>query len=411
MKYEDYKENEKDVDYDEYEEDVDYEEYEENVEYEENEENDGYREREKYDDFDEYDFPRKKTNAGRLMLIPAGLCLLFFLASLGLKLTLQPTKYETEAAGLTAQADALRAEAAELEAEMDERAASLREDISAAGAEGEKLAGQLAQLQADREAKSAELEAKEAEIELLGGIQERTYALRTQYGEKIRELEDKIVAGESKVKIVYWTFDDGPSIMTAQFLDKLRELGVYATFFTSHDANESSDEEEMLRREILDGHTVANHSYSHQYNANVYSSLDSFREQVRQQDEYVYETTGFHTDIFRFPAGSNYARGLKEDAIAALGEMGYGWVDWHTNSYDAGATPPTAKAEAANIVWETEEMIKRGSQITVLLSHDMYQHTLDALPIAVERLKALGYVFLPLLPQSVTMGTATPNFG
>ena len=55
---------------------------------------------------------------------------------------------------------------------------------------------------------------------------------RTQYGTAVRQLEDKILAGESDYRICYLTFDDGPSYQTPDFLDKLKELEAYGTFFT-----------------------------------------------------------------------------------------------------------------------------------------------------------------------------------
>lgn len=141
---------------------------------------------------------------------------------------------------------------------------------------------------------------------------EETLAKRREYASKIRELEEKVQAGETDIKICYWTFDDGPTRLTTQVLDKAKELGVHVTFFTSHEANESEDEPEMLRREFAEGHAVANHTYSHQFAAmgNLYQKTEGLIEMIQKQDEWVYECTGFHTEIFRYPGGSAWAKAL-----------------------------------------------------------------------------------------------------
>ena len=56
----------------------------------------------------------------------------------------------------------------------------------------------------------------------------------------IRQLEEKVKAGETDVRICYWTCDDGPTYSTQEFLNAAREMGVYLTFFTSREANASA---------------------------------------------------------------------------------------------------------------------------------------------------------------------------
>ena len=220
--------------------------------------------------------------------------------------------YEASAADLLAQAQTVDESTGQIEQDMKARQDALREDVSQSGDEGKALAAELAGALTDNGNKTAQLEELRAESERLDNIMEETLAKRREYAGKIRELEEKVQAGETDLRICYWTFDDGPTRLTSQVLDKARELGVYVTFFTSHEANESEDEPEMLRREFAEGHAVANHTYSHQFAAmgNLYQNTDGLLEMIEKQDEWVYECTGFHTEIFRYPGGSAWAKAL-----------------------------------------------------------------------------------------------------
>lgn len=355
---------------------------------------------------------KKKSVIRTLLLVLTGTALgaaafcagMFFRAQ-----SFSPSSYEERAAELRDQTRTVREELRTAEDNEAAYARSLRDDLGGLGEEGKTLTAELNALLEEEAEKRERLSDISAEFEMAPDIREHAVRLREEYGHSIRKLEEKILAGESEVRICYWTLDDGPTRITSDFLDALDELGrdVHVTFFTSCEANEGPNEEELLRREAMSGHSVQNHSYSHHYNENVYSSIDSFKEQIRLQDEWIYENTGFHPGIFRFPGGSEWAnkRGLgKENCIAAVEEMGYQWIDWSCNAYDAGPedTLPSGPGEAYSVFWQVTSM-----PIAVILSHDWNWRTCQALKIAVPQLQESGYVFLPLFPESATMGYNT----
>ena len=158
-------------------------------------------------------------------------------------------EYESSAADLRAQAQLVDESTDKLSEDMKAQQDALREDISQGGDEGKTLASELAAALSDNEDKTAQLEELRAENERLDNIVEETLAKRREYASKIRELE-KVQAGETDIKICYWTFDDGPTRLTTQVLDKAKELGVHVTFFTSHEANESEDEPETANKRV-----------------------------------------------------------------------------------------------------------------------------------------------------------------
>ena len=100
---------------------------------------------------------------------------------------------------------------------------------------------------------------------------------------------------------VYLTFDDGPSARTDEILEILDKYGVKATFFVVG-ANEEGDLERM-QKIVAAGHTLAIHSYSHDYKK-IYASVEAYLEDFNQMFCQIYEATGVKPQIFRFPGGS-----------------------------------------------------------------------------------------------------------
>jgi len=237
----------------------------------------------------------------------------------------------------------------------------------------------------------------------------RLEELRTQYGTAVRQLEDMILAGESDYRICYLTFDDGPSYQTPDFLDKLKELNAYGTFFTIgcsiSDERNIHLRDEYLRREVREGHSLANHTYTHAYYGSLYKSVESFMEAVRQQDELVYGITGLHTDIVRFPSGSHYTA-HRDKSIEALLNEGYQWMDWVGNAFDAGDNNYSSATIARAVIRQSRE-----DKITVILMHDWNVRTLKALDTIIPTLREENYLFLPLFKESVMNGNCTPRWG
>lgn len=265
--------------------------------------------------------------------------------------------------------------------------------------EGQKV---VLEAQSQRDALQVELD----EVRKFDVIREKIAQIRTEYGQTIRKLEDMILAGESDYRILYMTFDDGPSYHTNDFLKKLEELDAYATFFTIGKGvgNQTKLRDESLRLEALAGHSIANHTYSHAFNGSLYKSVENFISSVKQQDEVVFNATGIHTDVVRFPAGSYYAK-YRKSSIEALDELGYGWIDWSGNCYDSGNNNYTSAQTASTVIWQA-----RQEKISVMLMHDWNRRTLGALDRIVTTLRKENYLFLPLFKESSTIGNVYPKW-
>ena len=295
---------------------------------------------------------------------------------------------------------ALRLEVAQSQAksaqeELAARTAAVQTELESARSENESLNLQLQQAQEINETSKLAQETLQQQIEEIQTLPEQVLQLREEYGNKIRQLEEMITADQTDLKICYLTFDDGPNSMTATVLEELEKQNAYATFFTIG-ANSAPNQEENLRAEMMGGHTVANHTYSHAYYGPLYKSLEAFQTQVLNQDTFVYDATGFHMDILRFPSGSSACHFL-DDAEAWLHEIGYRWIDWNANAYDAGVQSfdDTSKQVNSRMLKSCEDL-----EIAVLLCHDFNVGTCGALKLFIPEMQEQGYVFLPLLPQS-----------
>lgn len=318
-------------------------------------------------------------------------------------------------------ADTLRAEISEKHADIARLETSIDQRTQEVTQAEEQSLAAMEQAQADLEVVQTEydtvflehdglktqVDAIENSAVLQEQLKEDIARIRTEYGQAIRKLEDMILAGESDYRICYLTLDDGPSYLTPNFLDRIDELDIKVTFFTIGVQMLKASyplRDELLRREALSGHSLANHTYTHDIYGSMYRDINVFVDAVQKQDELVYSVTGIKPDIFRFPAGSYYCP-FRSSAIEKLEEMGYGYIDWIGNAYDSGNTK-TAAYVSSNVIWQA-----RQDKITVILMHDWRTETLTALRTIVETLKAENYLFLPLFKESSTVGNATPRWG
>lgn len=287
----------------------------------------------------------------------------------------------------------------------------LAEDLNSQAHLQEKQAimQQMVQLKADMTDMNSQIEQKKQMLTDLQDperMKEILEEVRTEYGQAVRQLEDMIKAGESDYRICYLTFDDGPSYLTPKFLDKLKKHDAYATFFTIGTSMKGAAtlRNSYLKREAQEGHTIANHTYTHAFNGALYKSTSNFMDAVRRQDELVYKVTGLHTNIVRCPAGSYY-NPYRKSSLKALADEGYEWMDWISNAFDSGDNNYSASKTASIVINQV-----RHDKITVVLMHDWKQNTLDALDSIITTLKKDNYLFLPLFKESSMNGNCVPKW-
>lgn len=191
-------------------------------------------------------------------------------------------------------------------------------------------------------------------------------------------------------KYVYLTFDDGPSPLTPKVLDLLDQYNAHATFFVVAKNNE--EYAEYLSDIVERGHTLALHSYSHNYNL-IYRSVDAFLSDYEQVYDWVYEETGYSPSLFRFPGGSsNGSSYVVNNIIKEMGRRGFTHYDWNVSSGD-GSNLTTTQNIIDNICSNVGNVDN-----PVVLMHDGSgkNATLAALPTVLKNLSEAGYEFRSL---------------
>lgn len=218
------------------------------------------------------------------------------------------------------------------------------------------------------------------------------------YGPKTRAVMLKALNGKttntsttSTGKVAYLTFDDGPSTtVTPKILKTLDDYNIKATFFVLGSAAKSNPK--LLKTIKAKGHSIGNHSYSHNYNY-IYANMNNFWSEINKTEGVFKSVLGrnFKTRLIRFPGGSfeNYKKPYKNSAI----KNGYKVYDWNSLNGDS----ESRNVPVSKLLSRTKETV-RGQKEIVFLMHDNTgkDTTAQALPAIIKYLKSQGYSFKAL---------------
>lgn len=198
------------------------------------------------------------------------------------------------------------------------------------------------------------------------------------------------VTVEEPSKVVYMTFDDGPSENTDKILKILKKYDAKATFFVTGNNQKYNS---SIKKAADQGNTIALHTYTHDY-ANVYSSTTAYFEDLQKVSDMVKKITGKAPKYIRFPGGSSntisaqYSQGIMSALDNMVHEKGYEYFDWNCSSGDA----------ASNTV-PTQDIVRNATSCDyeqiMILFHDSSPKTttVEALPEIIKSYKERGYVF------------------
>ena len=236
----------------------------------------------------------------------------------------------------------------------------------------------------------------------LAGSYTLCYAVKDASGNESTAVRTVIVlprpSGETVIpngKVIYLTFDDGPSCYTEELLDILKKYDVKATFFVV-----DGDNRDLLRRMAEEGHSIGIHSVTHDY-GEIYASADAYFRDLYAMQTIIYEQTGVETYLMRFPGGSSntvsrFNPGIMSYLVQAVEDSGFRYFDWNVDSNDAGG------AKNAQEVFEnvTDAVVYR--RISIVLQHDSKPFSVDAVEQIISWGLENGYIFLPLDMSSPT---------
>ena len=190
---------------------------------------------------------------------------------------------------------------------------------------------------------------------------------------------------DQQEKIIYLTFDDGPSVVTNKILDILKEKKVHATFFVI--GNQIKDNEDIIMRMSNEGHAIGLHTFTHNHNK-IYSSNKTFIKEMITTRDMINKITNTLPNIIRFPEGSR--NHLTQNSLKTLHRRGFKIYDWNmviSDGLNYKTSPDKLYREA------TKGKVKPDTIILLMHCDTVHKNTCKALPRIINYYKNLNYDF------------------
>jgi len=198
-------------------------------------------------------------------------------------------------------------------------------------------------------------------------------------------LEKKKLEG----KLVALTFDDGPSYNTAELLAVLKEEDIKATFYVV--GINVANNPDALRQIADEGHEIGNHTFNHARLTSL--SDEDVKKEIEDCVDLVQDLLGVRIHSMRPPFGSY------DDRVRQLVDMPIIlWSvdprDWEIRDADAVYTSVVNRVEDGDII----------------LLHDPYFSTTEAVKHIIPELKSQGYTFVTVEElTNARLGDADPE--
>ncbi|HPF82709.1 MAG TPA: polysaccharide deacetylase family protein [Bacilli bacterium] len=173
-----------------------------------------------------------------------------------------------------------------------------------------------------------------------------------------------------KKKYVALSFDDGPSKYTNDIINYLYENDCQATFFVL--GNKLSYYQDTLNNMISKNNEIANHTYSHPWLTHL--NNNEILEEINKTQDLIINITGYTPKLFR-PSYGDINKKLRNLIKLNI-------VLWTNDSSDWKYK--SSKTIASNVIRHIKEN-------DIILMHDTYKRTRDALKIIIPKLKELNY--------------------
>lgn len=177
--------------------------------------------------------------------------------------------------------------------------------------------------------------------------------------------------------MIAFTFDDGPNTaFSNQIMDAFKKVDGRATFFML--GNRVGGESDTIKRMVEEGHQLGNHSFNHLNLAK--QSNDVIHSQFFDTQDLIYAACGYESTAFRPPYG--------EESQSMKDMIPYDMTMWNVDSIDW-----KHKKDKEAIKKEVLPFVKDGS---VILLHDIYKTSADAIDDLLPELKKAGYQFVSI---------------
>ncbi|AJS58136.1 polysaccharide deacetylase [Paenibacillus sp. IHBB 10380] len=198
-------------------------------------------------------------------------------------------------------------------------------------------------------------------------------------------------------KVIYLTFDDGPTATSTPLLNILSKYDAKATFFMV--GPNITKYPQVVKRMVKEGHGLGLHSMTH-VQSKFYKSPSSALQEMNQTNENLFKVTKLKTSLIRTPYGSKpYFGKSYRDVVLS---QGYHLWDWNVDSEDWKYKYDSQKIY--NSVLKQVNKVHKEKVTPIILMHDQ-KATLKVLPQILEKLKKDGYEF-----KAITKDMTPANF-
>jgi uncharacterized repeat protein (TIGR02543 family) len=183
-----------------------------------------------------------------------------------------------------------------------------------------------------------------------------------------------VATENSNNKMIALTFDDGPSDYTNQLLNTLNANGAKATFFVL--GSRVNQYHEIIEKAHSQGCDIFGHTWNHD-DLTTLSTPDEIKQDLQRTNDAIFTATGVYPDMFR-PSYLAY-----DDAVISVAEdMGLAIILCALDSDDWRTLNATAIYN---------QIMSNAQDGAIILCHDIYASTVDAMELVIPALIADGY--------------------
>lgn len=217
------------------------------------------------------------------------------------------------------------------------------------------------------------------------GIKREDNHKQPDLGKRNKELIEKyngLAIGGSQSTKVYLTFDLGYEAgYTSKILDVLKENNVPAMFFiTKHYVNTSTD---LIQRMIDEGHLIGNHTSKHKSMPSL--NEEQLKEELMDLHTVVYEKFNYEMKYMRPPKGE-----YSEYSLDITTKLGYTPVMWSFAYADWDEQNQPSNQEGV------KKIIDNMHNGEIMLLHATSKTNMEILDTVIKQIKEMGYEFKSL---------------
>ena len=189
--------------------------------------------------------------------------------------------------------------------------------------------------------------------------------------------------------LVALTFDDGPSdATTPSLLDTLKNRDVPATFFMLGYMARSNPE--VVKRIKAEGHDIASHTMYHQ---NLIRITPAAVQADINEANAVFQDILGHTLEYTRPPYGNINDAVRNNVGTPMILWSVDTLDWKNQNTDS-------------IISTTMSEVSDGA---IILMHDIYPTTVNAVPVLIDELRKAGYEFVTISELTKIRGYTLQN--